>query len=73
MTKTTDTSPISLLAFEDGSDPIEDRLRTNIRATDRSRFRSGAGWLPWSTGLQPRTRRREGLPIREELTCARMY
>ncbi len=33
MTKTTDTSPISLLACEEGFDPIEDRLRANIRGT----------------------------------------
>lgn len=33
MTKTTYTSPISLLACEDGFDPIEDRLRANIRGT----------------------------------------
>ena len=33
MTKTTDTSPISLLACEEGFDPIEDRLRANIRTT----------------------------------------
>ena len=33
MTKTTDTSALSLLACEDGFDPIEDRLRANIRGT----------------------------------------
>ena len=38
MTKTTDTSPISRLACEDGFDPIEDRLRTNIRATIEAVF-----------------------------------
>ena len=38
MTKTTDTSPISLLACEDGFDPIEDRLRANIRTTIEAVF-----------------------------------
>ena len=33
MTKTTATSAVSLLSHEDGYDPIEDRLRANIRAT----------------------------------------
>ena len=38
MTKTTDTRPISLLACEDGFDPIEDRLRANIRGTIEAVF-----------------------------------
>lgn len=38
MTKTTDTSAISLLACEDGFDPIEDRLRANIRTTIEAVF-----------------------------------
>ena len=38
MTKTTDTSPISLLACEEGFDPIEDRLRANIRGTIEAVF-----------------------------------
>lgn len=38
MTKTTDTSPISLLACEEGFDPIEDRLRANIRTTIEAVF-----------------------------------
>jgi transposase-like protein len=38
MTKITDTSPISLLACEDGFDPIEDRLRANIRTTIEAVF-----------------------------------
>ncbi len=33
MNQITDTSPLSLLAFEEGLDPIEDRLRANIRST----------------------------------------
>ncbi len=31
MNQITDTSPLSLLAFEKGFDPVEDRLRANIR------------------------------------------
>jgi len=38
MTKTTDTSALSLLACEDGFDPIEDRLRANIRGTIEAVF-----------------------------------
>ena len=38
MTKTTDTSTLSLLACEDGFDPIEDRLRANIRSTIEAVF-----------------------------------
>ena len=38
MTKTTDTSAISLLACEDGFDPIEDRLRANISTTIEAVF-----------------------------------
>ena len=38
MTKTTDTSPISLLTCEEGFDPIEDRLRANIRGTIEAVF-----------------------------------
>lgn len=46
MTKTTDTSPISLLACEDGFDPIEDRLRANIRGTIEAVFEEElAGFL----------------------------
>ena len=33
MTQTTDTSALSLLACDEGFDPIEDRLRANIRST----------------------------------------
>jgi len=32
MNQTTDTSAVSLLACDDGFDPIEDRLRANIRS-----------------------------------------
>ena len=38
MTKTTDTSALSLLSCEDGFDPIEDRLRANIRGTIEAVF-----------------------------------
>ena len=38
MTKTTETSAISLLACEAGFDPIEDRLRANIRGTIEAVF-----------------------------------
>ena len=38
MTKTTETSAISLLACEEGFDPIEDRLRANIRGTIEAVF-----------------------------------
>ena len=38
MTKATDTSLISLLACEEGFDPIEDRLRANIRGTIEAVF-----------------------------------
>ncbi|RFP88230.1 IS256 family transposase [Rhodobacteraceae bacterium 63075] len=38
MTKTTDTSALSLLACDDGFDPIEDRLRANIRSTIEAVF-----------------------------------
>lgn len=38
MTKTTATSVLSLLAHEEGYDPIEDRLRANIRATIEAVF-----------------------------------
>ena len=38
MTKTTDTSLLALLANEVGYDPIEDRLRQNIRATIEALF-----------------------------------
>jgi putative transposase len=38
MTKTTDTSMLALLANEVGYDPIEDRLRQNIRATIEALF-----------------------------------
>jgi len=38
MTKTTDTSTLSLLACEEGFDPIEDRLRANIRGTMEAVF-----------------------------------
>ena len=38
MTKTTDTSLLALLANEVGYDPIEDRLRHNIRATIEALF-----------------------------------
>ena len=38
MTKTTDTSALSLLACDDGFDPIEDRLRANIRGTIEAVF-----------------------------------
>ena len=33
MTQTTDTNAFSLLACDEGFDPIEDRLRANIRGT----------------------------------------
>ena len=38
MTQTTHTSAFSLLACEEGSDPIEDRLRANIRGTIEAVF-----------------------------------
>lgn len=38
MAQTTATSALSLLAHEDGYDPIEDRLRANIRATIEAVF-----------------------------------
>ena len=38
MNQITDTSPLSLLAFEEGFDPIEDRLRANIRSAIESVF-----------------------------------
>ena len=38
MTQTTDTSTLALLACEAGSDPIEDRLRANIRGTIEAVF-----------------------------------
>ena len=38
MTKTTDTSALSLLACDKGFDPIEDRLRVNIRSTIEAVF-----------------------------------
>ena len=38
MNQTTDTSAVSLLACDDGFDPIEDRLRANIRGTIEAVF-----------------------------------
>ena len=38
MNKITDTSALSLLACDDGFDPIEDRLRANIRSTIEAVF-----------------------------------
>ena len=38
MTKTTDSSALSLLACDEGFDPIEDRLRANIRSTIEAVF-----------------------------------
>ena len=38
MTQITDTSMTALLAFEEGFDPIEDRLRANIRGTIEAVF-----------------------------------
>ena len=38
MNKITDTSAVSLLACDDGFDPIEDRLRANIRSTIEAVF-----------------------------------
>ena len=38
MTQITDTSTLALLACEEGFDPIEDRLRTNIRGTIEAVF-----------------------------------
>ena len=38
MNQTIDTSALSLLAFEDGFDPIEERLRANIRSTIEAVF-----------------------------------
>ena len=38
MNQTTDTSAVSLLACDDGFDPIEDRLRANIRSTIEAVF-----------------------------------
>ena len=39
MTKITDTSALSLLACDEGFDPIEDRLRANIRSTIEAVFK----------------------------------
>ena len=38
MTQITDTSMTALLACEEGFDPIEDRLRANIRGTIEAVF-----------------------------------
>ena len=38
MIRTTATSALSLLAHEEGYDPIEDRPRANIRATIEAAF-----------------------------------
>jgi len=38
MNQTTDTNAVSLLACDDGFDPIEDRLRANIRSTIEAVF-----------------------------------
>ena len=38
MTQTRDTSALSLLACDEGYDPIEDRLRANIRGTIEAVF-----------------------------------
>lgn len=38
MMQTTDTSALSLFACDDGLDPIEDRLRANIRSTIEAVF-----------------------------------
>ena len=38
MNQVTDTSTLSLRAFEEGFDPIEDRLRANIRSTTEPVF-----------------------------------
>lgn len=38
MTQNTDTSALSLLACGEGFDPIEDRLRANIRGTIEAVF-----------------------------------
>ena len=38
MDQITDTSALSLLACDDGFDPIEDRLRANIRGTIEAVF-----------------------------------
>ncbi len=38
MTNNNDTAPLTLLANEAGYDPIEDRLRENIRATIEAVF-----------------------------------
>jgi len=38
MNQTTDTSAVSLLACDDGFDPIEDRLRATIRSTIEAVF-----------------------------------
>ena len=43
MTKTTDTSAISLLSCDEGFDPIEDRLRANIRGTIEAVFNEEPG------------------------------
>lgn len=38
MNQITDASPLSLLACDEGFDPIEDRLRANIRGTIKAVF-----------------------------------
>ena len=49
MNQTTDTSAVSLLACDDGFDPIEDRLRANIRSTIEAVFNEG--WTAFSAAF----------------------
>lgn len=46
MNKNTETSALSLLANETGYDPIEDRLRENIRATIEAVFEEELAQFP---------------------------
>lgn len=46
MTQTTDTSAFSRLACDEGFDPIEDRLRANIRRTVEAVFEEELNGFP---------------------------
>jgi putative transposase len=74
MNQVTDTASFALLAGEAGFDPIEERLRTNVRATIEAvfeeelasfpgRLRHGRGDGP-TQGLSPRA---PGAPVHRHL------
>lgn len=69
MNDTTDTSALSLLAHEAGFDPIEDRLRSNIRATIEAVFEEELsdflGRLRYGRGDAPRKGYRHGHRTRQ--------